>query len=616
MDKTRREMFRGTALLVGGTAIAWGLGCSSSKKKLSNGGECGEAAEDSETHIDPGQLDSYYGIWSGGQSGEIRILGIPSMRELKRIPVFNFDSATGWGRTDWSRSLLGGKLSGDTHHVHLSYTDGTYDGRFIYVNDKSSTRLARVRIAMMEVDAMVEIPNSQGTHGIFPQRHKTGLVLCNSEFRIPQPNDGRDVDDPKKYFSMHTAVDGETMEVVWQVMVDDNLDLAATDYEGRFSFATSYNSEAAVTLEGMIASDQDWLYVFDLHAIESAVREGKIQSVGGFETVIDARGKDSVYVKRVPIAKSPHGVNVSPDGKYAICSGKLSPTCTVVDISKLKDVFSGELKPAAAVVAEPEVGLGPLHTAFDGRGNAYTSIFIDSVMTKWNIDTAIKGYTKEGVDPILEKIDVHYQVGHTNASMSETKEADGKWLIALCKFSKDRFLPTGPLRSENDQLFDISGESMVHVHDGTAYPEPHDAVIVRSDIIRTSQLCDRKDPRFRMYEQWAEEDGIDLLTANKVIRKGPSQVRIWMTSMAPIFGMTEVRVNVGDTIQWVLSNRDAVEDLTHGLCVVQHDVNMCVNPQDTQSITFKADKKGVYWYYCPWFCHALHLEMRGRMIVQ
>lgn len=616
-SSTSRRQILVSAATVGGGAAAWGLlqGCAG-QESVAPGAGGHDQASTAKSHVAPGEHDEYYGFWSGGQSGEIRILGVPSMRELKRIPVFNLDSATGHGRTDWSKQLLGGRLQGDTHHVHLSYDGGTYDGRYVYVNDKLNARLARVRIATMEVDAITEIPNSMGTHGIFPQRHKTGLVLCNSEFQTPQPNDGRDLTDPKKYYGMHTAIDGETMEVRWQVMVDGNMDLCATDYEGKYSFACCYNSESGVTLEQMIGADQDWLWVFNLEEIEKAVSAGETVAVGGFDKVIDATQDEGRFVLKVPVPKSPHGVNVSPDGKYAICAGKLSPTCSVVDISKLADAFAGKIKPRDCVVAEPEVGLGPLHTAFDNRGNAYTSIFIDSVMTKWNIDTAIRQFAGEDVDPIIEKVDVHYQVGHTNASMSETKDADGKWLVALCKFSKDRFLPVGPMRSENDQLVDISGDAMEVVHDGPTYPEPHDAVIVRKDLIQTEKLSDRKGPRFEFLEALAAEDGVDLKTTNKVVQKGPKKVRVYMTSVAPAFLTTEFTVKVGTEVQVVLTNLDNVEDLSHGFSMCNHDANMLVNAQDTNSITFVADKPGVYWYYCPWFCHALHLEMRGRMIVE
>jgi nitrous-oxide reductase len=570
-----------------------------------------------DAHIAPGKLDHYYGFWSGGQSGEIRIVGVPSMRELKRIPVVGRDAATGWGRDDWSRELLGGTDSGDTHHVHLSYTDGTYDGRYVYVNDKANARLARVRCDIMEVDKITDIPNSQGTHGIFPQRHKTGLVLCNAKFRTPQPNDGRDMDDPKAYGAMHTAIDGETMEVQWQVLVEGNMDLCATDYEGKYSFATCYNSEGAVSLEGMMAADRDHLYVFNLPEIEKAVKAGKTIKIGKSKVpVVDARGKNGPYVQRVPIPKSPHGVNIDPTGKYAVCSGKLSPTVSVVDIGKLDQVFAGKIKPRDAVIAEPEVGLGPLHTAFDGRGNAYTSIFIDSVITKWNIAKAIAAFDDESIDPILQKLDVHYQIGHTNASMSETKDADGKWLIALCKFSKDRFLPVGPLHPENDQLVDISGEKMKLVHDGPAYPEPHDCVVVRRDLIHPSKVDPRTAPRYEYYDKLAKEDGVNLMMDTKVLQKGKGKVRVYMVSVAPAYSLPDFRVKSGDEVQVIQTNLDGVEDLSHGFCMSNHDVNMVVNPRATNSITFTAGEPGVYWFYCPWFCHALHLEMRGRMIVE
>lgn len=616
-DPSRRRFLTTTTAVVGGAAT-WAIaGCTPPAEEPKPNAHPVEAPKGQSAEVKPGQLDEYYGFWSGGQSGEIRILGVPSMRELKRIQVFNRESATGYGATDWSKALLKGRAAGDTHHVHLSYENGTYDGRYIYVNDKMSARLARVRIATMEVDKIVDIPNSQGTHGIFPQRHKTGLVVCNSEFQIPQPNDGRDMHDPNKYFGMHTAIDGETMVVQWQVMVNGNMDLAATDYEGKYSFATCYNSEKGVLLEEMMAADQDWLYVFNLANIQAAVAAGKTIKVGSSPyPVIDARSGDNEFVQRIPVGKSPHGVNVSPDGKYAVVAGKLSPTATVVQIDKLADVFAGKIKPRDAVVAEPELGLGPLHTAFDGKGNAYTSIFIDSVMTMWNIDKAIRAYGGEKVDPVIQKVDVHYQVGHTNASMSETREADGKWLVALCKFSKDRFLPVGPLRPENDQLIDLTMEKLAVVHDGPTFSEPHDCVIVKKDLIHPVKVHDRIGDRFETYQKWAEEDGIDLLKDSKVIRKGPKSVRVYMTSQAPKFALSEISVKAGDTVQVIITNIDNVEDLSHGFCVCQHDVNMVINARETNSITFTAPNKGVFWYYCSWFCHALHLEMRGRLFVE
>ncbi len=606
LDPSRRTFFKAAATGIAGVgAVSMSILPFSSSSSANSDSDSGP-----KEHVGPGELDEYYGFWSGGQSGEVRIIGVPSGRELKRIPVFNWDAAYGWGTTNISKSMMNGSLSGDTHHFHLSYKNGTYDGKYGFVNDKSQARLARIRLDMLVTDKIVEIPNAQGTHGIFPSRNEINAVYCNSEFRTPLPNDGRDLEDPTKYSCLHSCIDAESMTVRWQIMVDGNLDLCATDYEGKYSMACCYNSEEGTTLAEMMAKDRDWLVVFNLERIEAAIKAGKGFKIGDSDVpVLDGRG-DSEFTLYIPVPKSPHGVNVDPTGKYAVCSGKLSPTVSVIELKKVDDAFAGKIKsPRDCVIAEPEVGLGPLHTAFDNKGNAYTSLFLDSAVTKWNIAKAIAGE-----NPVIEKIDVNYQIGHINASMSETKDADGNWMVALCKFSKDRFLPVGPFRPENDQLFNISGDKMKLVHEAACHPEPHDALIVSRDLIRPEKIWTRGDVRFEYERNLAKKYGVTLESAAQVIEDG-DHTYVFMFGVAPTFSLTKFNVKLGNTVTVVLTNMDGVEDLSHGLCITQHDINFGVSPQETASVTFKADKKGVFWYYCPWFCHALHLEMRGRMIV-
>ena len=579
-------------------------------------------------HLKPGELDTYYGIWSGGHTGDMRILGLPSGREIHRIPCFVPDALVGWGITNESKKVMGTKPDGslkytvaDTHHTHASYKDGNYDGRYAWINDKINARIARVRLDYFICDKITDLPNVQGFHGIFPDKRDpvdpainyTTRVFCGGEFAIPLPNNGKDADAPEKYHSLFTCVDAESMEVRWQVLLDGNCDLVASSFDGKLAATNQYNTEGGIHYEDMMSAERDACTFFHIARIEEAVKAGKFKTFGDSKVpVVDGTRESNKDPKTaltayVSVPKNPHGVNATPDGKYFICAGKLSPTCTVIELSRVLDWFDGKAeKLDDSIVAEPEVGLGPLHTAFDGRGNAYTTLFLDSQMVKWNIEAAIKFHAGDkSVKYVVDRLDVQYQPGHVNASHSETVAADGKYMAVGCKFSKDRFLPVGPLHPENEQLIDISGDKMVLLADHPVRGEPHDFIIFKRDLVRPKQVYSHDD--FPLAIRDPKESG--------VFRNG-KKVTVKITSQAPAFSLREFKLKKGDEVTLILTNLDKIEDLTHGFAIPKYNVNFIVNPLETASVTFIADKPGVFWCYCTHFCHALHLEMRTRMIVE
>ena len=557
--------------------------------------------------VAPGELDEYYVFFSGGQSGEIRIVGLPSMRELMRIPVFNRESATGWGQTNESRRVLtegltpetrefladkgGVYMNGDLHHPHPSFTDGTYDGRYLFCNDKANTRVARIRLDVMRVDKIIQMPNQHTVHGLRLQKFpRTGYVYCQRRGRRAAAERRRDPRRTRavpldlhrgrrRHHEGRLADQGRRQprqrrcRLPGQVLLLDLLQLRERRHPGRD--------------DGQRAGLGRHLQP---QAHRGGGEAGEVESIGGVPVLDGSHG--SPFTRYVPVANSPHGINTAPDGIHVVAAGKLSPTVTVFDVRQFDDLFDDKIEPRDTVVAEPELGLGPLHTAYDGKGNAYTTLFIDSQVCKWNIEDAKRAFQGEQVDPIRQKLDVHYQPGHNHTSMGQTKEADGKWLISLNKFSKDRFLNVGPLKPENDQLIDISGDQMVLVHDNPTFAEPHDATIVHASKINPVSIWDRADPFFAEAVKMAEADGIDLEVAADVIRDG-DKVRVYMSSAAPAFSLDSFTVKQGDEVTVFVTNIDEVEDLTHGFSIINYGINMEMAPQATASVTFKADKPGV-----------------------
>jgi nitrous-oxide reductase len=578
------------------------------------------------TYVKPGDLDDYYLFYSGGHSGQVFVAGVPSMRHIATIPVFGPYPATGYGFDEESKAMLGDFTWGDVHHPAVSKTRGDYDGRWLFVNDNANNRIARIDLRDFKTKQILgPIPNTMGNHGSSMVTENTEYALVATRFSVPMGSEYEPLEDyATKYKGAVTGIrvdprDG-TMSLGWQIMTPPfNWDLGATGKgpSEHWAFWTSYNAERATgKLEVTTAQrDRDYLAIVNWKAAEQAARQGKTTDVRGAPVIDPARVPGVMYL--IPCPKSPHGVDVDPSGEWVICSGELSPTATVYSFRKLQDAiarrdFSGTedgipvLRYESAVEMEVPVGLGPLHTQFDGKGNAYTSLYVESAVAKWRLPPYAAGTDPKSV--VLDKIPVQFNIGHLVTAHGDTRHPRGDFLVAMNKMSKGRHLNVGPSIPESSQLIDITGARMTMLYEAFTEPEPHFAQLVHKSVLNPIEFYPREENR-NTHAIWGPQQA-------RVVRSASGKkVEAWVYAIRTYFEPGRIQVQQGDTVVIHITNAEQQRDEIHGFGVTSHDRNVVIDPGETKTVQFVARSPGVYPFYCTNFCSALHQEMQGYLEV-
>jgi nitrous-oxide reductase len=594
------------------------------------------------TYVPTGKRDEFLAFSSGGQSGQIIVYGIPSMRILKYLAVFTPEPWQGYGYDEESKAVLaGGRIGGkditwgDTHHPAISETDGKYDGQFLFINDKANPRLAVIDLRDFETKQIVVNPIFKSEHGGAFVSPNTDYVIEAAQYAAPLENnkfypleefndkyrggvtywkfnreEGRI--DPKQSFSVELPPYSQDLS-----------DFGKGPSDG-WSFTNSFCSERYVGgIEkgrppyeaGCSAKDTDYLHVINWKKAVELFKQGKTKKINGHDVIMmDTAVKEGILFL-VPEAKSPHGVDVTPDGKYMIVSGKLDTHVSVYSFEKImaaikagkfesKDPYGiPVINMQDALHTQVSLGLGPLHTQYDSKPCiAYTSLYVDSQVAKWNFC--------EG--KVLDKISVHYNIGHLMTMEGDSVDPKGRYLVALNKLAIDRFNPVGPLHPQNHQLIDISNDKMQLLYDmPLPLGEPHYAVAIAADKLKpgvrykvgTNSRTDKPSA------------GAVRAGEEKTVRKGNS-LEVFGTLIRSHITPETIEAEVGDDITIHLTNLERAEDETHGFTVSTYNVHASVEPGKTATVKFKADKEGVYPYYCTEFCSALHLEMQGYLLVK
>ncbi len=258
---------------------------------------------------------------------------------------------------------------------------------------------------------------------------------------------------------------------------------------------------------------------------------------------------------------------------------------------------------ADATERQVQIGLGPLHTQFDSKPCiAYTSVYVDSQVAKWNYCDG----------KVLDKLSVQYNIGHLMTMEGDSSTPKGRYLVALNKLAIDRFVPVGPLHPQNHQLVDISGDKMQLLYDmPLPLGEPHYAVAIDAAKLKpgvrykvgTDSRTDKPHP------------GAVRAGEEKTVRKG-NKLDVYGTVIRSHITPETIEAEVGDEVTIYLTNLERAEDETHGFAISTLNVHASIEPGKTVAVKFKADKEGVYPYYCTEFCSALHLEMMGYLLVK
>lgn len=629
-----------STVAIAALAVLSGCGKQGTNQGAGQGALSGNAAE--RVYVAPGEHDEYYAFVSGGFSGQLAVYGLPSGRLFKVIPVFSQDAEKAYGYNEETKSLLNTSYGfipwDDSHHPDISQTNGELDGRWVFINGNNTPRIARIDLTTFETVEIIEIPNSAGNHSSSFVTENTEYVVAGTRFSVPVPQRDMPIDEYKGNFKgalSFISVDPEdgAMDLSFQILMpgfDYDLSHPGRGKSHGWFFFTTYNTEEANTLLEVNASqnDKDFIAAVNWKMAEQLVKDGKARKMDAnyAHNVYDEHTqtastdwKDEVLVIDpadhpglvyfLPTPKSPHGCDVSPDGEYIIGSGKLAASITAHSFTKMLEAietenFDGEAYgipilsyegTLAGTVQQP--GLGPLHTEFDGEGNAYTTFFISSEVVKWKL----------GTWEIVDRKPCYYSVGHLMIPGGNSRKPWGKYLVAMNKITKDRYLPTGPEVTQSAQLYDISGDKMELLLDFPTIGEPHYAAGIPADIIA------KNSKKFYALEDNHHPHAVKSESEARVVRESDDVVRVYMTMIRSHFAPDNIEgIKEGDTVYFHVTNLEQDYDVPHGISMIGANTSeLLIMPGQTESFVWKADRQGVWPFYCTDFCSALHQEMQG-----
>ncbi len=578
------------------------------------------------TFMPRGGRDEYFGFVGTGNSGTMVVYGIPSMRIYKYVGVFSPEPWQGYGFDDESTLMLKkGSLDnrlykyGDMRYPALAETNGKYNGKYLFYSDGANSRIALLGLDDFETKQVLMHPLFVSVFPGVAVTENTEFVIQTSEFPAPWNGQGGKVAEEfdansKSGITFWKFTDNEAEagsgHHIGRMIKEESFTLELPPYTLGYFDAGRMNSYGYVV--GLASAEgNNYVYVVDFDKLSGL----NTKSVNDFAVIELTEALKANAIAMIQLPAAANSVKVDPTGNYFITA---SDEAFVFDFAKVKDAFAnstyitefqanGDI-PVMDIntVKHGSVKLGNkvIDLAFDYRpGVAYASAFDDKKVVRWNYENL----QKEG------DVTLTFKPGQLMTPQGASAEPHSNYLTVVDKEGLfDNFANIGPARPSFQHLIDISSDDMTDIYTMSI---PQANIYGSVAVLRTIIKPVIRYP-LGTNTRTGEISAFKCVAGQEKIEREGNRVHIFGTMIRSHITPEIVEVNEGDVVTFHLTNLERAEDETHGFTIDTYGKHGSFEPGKTASLTFVADRPGVFPYYCTEFCSALHLEMEGILLIK
>ncbi|MGF1510280.1 MAG: cytochrome C [Myxococcota bacterium] len=587
------------------------------------------------TFVPTGAHDTHLILYATGTSGRLAVAGLPSMRILKYVGVFTPEPWQGFGYDDESMDLIYESRRedlvysyGDSGQPALSETKGRYDGKALFFVDGANGRVAVLHLDDFETKQIVTNPVFRSSSVDGAVDPETRYLLQTSRFpEIPggafeeldsnfgaRLRGGLTLWRYERGSGDHGGRIGNegSFTVLLPPYLQSQTDAGKAVTKGKI-YTVAACAQPPSAFAGMDRCPEGApgiLHVVDVLRAQAAAQQSSLRI--GSQVVVDLESAvERGVLKQYELPPAPRRIGISPDGRRAVVTHEVGAEVTIVELTRLDELADRAKLDAFGVptvaleelkLLEAQVGGPSVDVTFSGPQDAFVSVHEPPRIVRIHLDT---GRTQASID-------LETPPGRLTFPGGRSAEPKGTYLVSMNKSPSGRLPGVGPHKPMNPMLFDVAEGEITPLYEGS--------VPQATDLAGLALSADLLDPIVR-YPAGTDTRTNELapyatLPGNERVEREGNRVHVFGTLIRSHITPEITEVEVGDVVTFHLTNLEQAQDQTHGFTVSTYNVHGSWEPGKVASVTFTADREGIFPYYCTEFCSALHLEMMGYLLVR